>query len=104
MITTIRIHRYNSSAVPPADGTVDADFRGPKFVGDAEGDHHQTLPGIGEVDLDDSSLVIAEILQLAPGANAALKKFEDIKYDEANVPQDQRQYLRLGVWDKKAPH
>lgn len=104
---TLRLHRYNSSAVAPADGTVDADFRGPKFVGDKEGDHHQTVPVIGEIDLDDThpltGEIVTEFLAVAPGFNAVVKKAEDVKYAELNVPQDERQYLRLGVWDKIAP-
>lgn len=102
-MTTLRIHRYNSTAQVPADGTVDADFRGDKFVGDKEGDHHQTLPEIGEVDLADDSPVIPIFLGIAPAANKAIKVMLDAKYAELNVPQGERQYLRLGVWDKIAP-
>lgn len=101
MQTTIRIHTVTSTATAPNWGTTSCDFRDGAFIGDKEGDHHSTRE---ELDLDDSSPLVAEVLAVGPQLNTFLANFwaEKTKGIDpstaAMIP-----HLRIGVWDKVAP-
>lgn len=98
-MTTIRIHSFTSTAAVPNDGTEDCDFRGEKFIGAAEGDHHHTL---FEKDVDESDPLVAETLAVGPTFNRWLGKLEAGIVAGIHLGGEVPR-LRAGVWDKIAP-
>lgn len=101
MTTTIRLHSVTSTAAVPELGITECDFRGAKFVGDSDGDHHHTL---FELDVDETDDRVKEALEFGPRVNALLAHLEhNVESGLPNVG-GQIPYLRIGVWDKHAPH
>lgn len=94
---TIRLHGYHGLN----DGTQDCDYRGDKFIGEAQGDTHRT---IAEID-DDGTIMshegfgqfVDEVLREGPKINGVLSRLR------VNAPVIGTVALRLGVWDKDVP-
>lgn len=95
-MTTIRLHSFEGEN----DGSVSCDFRGPNYIGAAQGDHHQTIK---ELDVDDSDPLVAETLTLGPGVNALLSKLGSPIAGVASAVLGEKVGLRVGVWDKVPP-
>lgn len=100
-LTTVRLHSYTADTPEQFNahsGSVSCDFRGANFIGDAEGDHHSTR---FEKDVEDSDPLVAEVLAVGPSVNALLNKLAGA--EPSGIPGG-RVGLRVGVWDKTAPH
>ena len=76
-------------------GTESCDYRGDKFIGAEQGDHHRT---VAEIDPADDAQIEA-VLEFGPKINALFDKFVPSE-SFAGILGGDEVGLRVGVWDE----
>lgn len=99
-MASFKIHVYRGTNA----GTESCDFRGDNFIGEAQGDHHRTIPQL-EVDPASDELV-SKTLELGPTMNALLDEIKEAQPDAfagiataLGLGGDGPVGLRVGIWD-----